>query len=83
MINAENIAAGTSALCDLSFGFALRVLFVKGKWDCKSAIQGAKGREDRNFQQVVWKERRMRTGLAQKGMPARILPRYTMGGGNS
>lgn len=27
----ENIAMGMSALCYLSFGFALRVLFVKGK----------------------------------------------------
>lgn len=76
MINTENIAAGMSALCYLSFGFALRVLFVKGKWDHKSALQGAKGREDRNFQQVSWKEMMPMTGFPWKEMPARILPRY-------
>lgn len=77
MINTENIAAGMSALRYLSFGFALRVLFVKGKWDHKSALQRAKAREDRNFQQVAQKEMLPRTGFPWKEMPARILPRYT------
>lgn len=69
----ENIATGMSALCYLSFGFALRLLFVKGKWDHKSAVQGVKGREDRNFQQVSCKEMLPRTGLPWKEMPAKIL----------
>lgn len=77
MINTENIAAGMSVvLCYLSFGFTLRVLFVKGKWDHKSALQRAKGREDRNFQQVAWKKMLPKTGFPWKEMPARILPRY-------
>lgn len=77
MINTENIAAGMSALRYLSFGFAPWVLFVKGKWDHKSALQGAKGRDDRIFQQVARKEVMPRTGFPWKEMPARILPRYT------
>lgn len=73
----ENIATGMSALCYLSFGFVLRVLFVKGEWDRKSTVQGAKGREDRNFQQVSCKEMVPRTGFPLKEMPARILSRYS------
>lgn len=73
----ENIATGMSALCYLSFGFVLRVLFVKGEWDRKSTVQGAKGREDRNFQQVSCKEMVQRTGFPLKEMPARILSRYS------
>ena len=76
-MNAENIAAGTSAPRYLSFGFALGVLFVKGKWDHKSALQGAKGREDRNFQQVAWKEMMPRAGFPWQQKPGRILPRST------
>lgn len=77
MINTENIAAGMSALRYLSFGFAPRVLFVKGKRDHKSALQGAKGKDDRNFQQVAWKEMMPRTGFPWKEMLPKILPRYT------
>ena len=66
-----------SALRYLYFGFALRVLFVKGKWDHKSALQGARGREYRNFQQVAWKEMMPRTGFPWKEIPARTSPRYT------
>lgn len=76
MINIEDTAAGTSALRYLSFGFALGVLFVKGKWDHKSALQGAKGREDRNFQQVAWKKDDANDRFPMKEMSARILPRY-------
>lgn len=77
MINTESIAAGMSALHYLSFGFALRVLFVKGKWDHKSALQRARRREDRNFQQVARKEMLPRTGFSWKEVPARILSRYS------
>lgn len=73
----ENIAMGMSALCYLSFGFVLRLLFVKGKWDHKSAVQEVKGREDRNFQQVSCKEMVPRTGFPWKEMPAKILSRYS------
>lgn len=73
----ENIAMGMSALCYSSFGFALRVLFVKLKWDHRSAVQGAKGREDRNFQQVSCKEMVPRTGFPLKEIPANILFRYS------
>lgn len=68
---------GMSALCYLSFGFVLRVLFVKGKRDHKYAVQGAKGREDRNFQHVACKEMVPRTGFPWKEIPAKILSRYS------
>lgn len=76
MINTESIAAGMSALHYLSFRFALRVLFVKGKWDHKSVLQRARGREDRNFQQVAVKEMLPRTGFSWKEVPAKTLSRY-------